>query len=318
METPIGLGGNRRPYDPLDYTLTAYAGTPIARPDTYSSLIQMTYMQSRFGTCGSHAGAEVASIIFGLPLSPKFLWKIIKTIDSYGLNSGTDIRSIFKALQRGICEYSLMPNPTEIGEYPESLTIEVYSDISEITAAQRQNALKYVVPNYAIEDNPTSDQIKDAIFQHKAVILLVDCGDGWYKPSWANKDVNPLHLGKFVGHHFIAASQYGLTVIDGTNSWSTEWGDNGLFHFLENYMPHVLEMGIPIMPTAATYQFNNNLYFGMLVNPDVHALQVKLGVLPATGNFGPLTFAAVRKYQIARNISGTGFVGPLTRAQLNS
>lgn len=315
----LGLGGNIRPRDSRDYSLSAFLGSPIPRPDTYISTVPMTYMQSRFGTCGAHMIAEIASIIYGKPLSPKYAWKIIKTIDNFGLDEGTDIRSAFKGAQQGICEYQLMPNPTEVGEYPADVTIEQYSDIKEITPAQKQNASQYTIPNYAIVDNPTMNQIKDTIFQHKAVGLLVDCGDGWYLPSWANSDVNPLHLGNFVGHHFICASQYELTIIDGPNSWSIAWGDKGMFHFLENYLPHVLEMGVPIMPDVATYKFNNNLYFGLMNNADVHALQARLGVIPATGNFGPLTLAAVIKYQKDNNISpAIGFVGPITRAKLNS
>jgi peptidoglycan hydrolase-like protein with peptidoglycan-binding domain len=36
-----------------------------------------------------------------------------------------------------------------------------------------------------------------------------------------------------------------------------------------------------------------------------------------TGNFGPLTFAAVMRYQKAQGFMPVGSVGPLTRAQLN-
>jgi peptidoglycan hydrolase-like protein with peptidoglycan-binding domain len=51
---------------------------------------------------------------------------------------------------------------------------------------------------------------------------------------------------------------------------------------------------------------------------DVSALQAKLGVSPATGYFGSITKAAVMAYQAANGISSTGYVGPLTRAQLNA
>ena len=51
---------------------------------------------------------------------------------------------------------------------------------------------------------------------------------------------------------------------------------------------------------------------------DVTALQNAIGVSPATGYFGSITKAAVVAYQKAHGISGTGYVGPLTRASLNS
>jgi peptidoglycan hydrolase-like protein with peptidoglycan-binding domain len=317
METPFGFGGQPRTVDKRDYPITAFAGLPVTKPDSYSSHVPKIFMQSKFVTCGAHMGAQIASIIYGKPLSPKYLWKQIKQIDGFGLNDGTDIRSVFKALQSGTCEYDLMPNPSD-GEYPQGYTIEQYSDISEVTQAQKDNAKQYSIPNYALTYAPTLEDIKTAIYQHKCVGLLVDCGDGWYTPSWANSDVNPLHTGNFVAHHFITASSYGLTLIDGANSWSMAWGDNGMFHFLENYLPHVLEMGVPIMPDVATYKFNNDLYFGMRNNPDVHALQVRLNVLPATGNFGFITLGAVQKYQRANGIVPSfGYVGLKTRAQLN-
>jgi peptidoglycan hydrolase-like protein with peptidoglycan-binding domain len=53
-------------------------------------------------------------------------------------------------------------------------------------------------------------------------------------------------------------------------------------------------------------------------NADVLRLQIRLGVYPQTGYFGTITFAAVVKYQGANNITPTGFVGPITRAKLNS
>ena len=74
---------------------------------------------------------------------------------------------------------------------------------------------------------------------------------------------------------------------------------------------------------AATFNFNNNLHIGMK-NDEVKQLQIRLateGFFKAnpTGYFGTVTFAAVKAYQTAHNITpATGFVGPLTRTALNS
>ena len=67
---------------------------------------------------------------------------------------------------------------------------------------------------------------------------------------------------------------------------------------------------------TATASFTRNLTVGS-TGADVTALQVKLGVTPATGYFGSITKAAVIAYQTANGISGTGYVGPLTLASLN-
>lgn len=67
-----------------------------------------------------------------------------------------------------------------------------------------------------------------------------------------------------------------------------------------------------------------NLKLGMRSDAQVAIMQNLLmskgflGSGNSTGNFGPLTFAAVRTYQGANAIDTTGFVGPLTRASMNA
>lgn len=74
---------------------------------------------------------------------------------------------------------------------------------------------------------------------------------------------------------------------------------------------------------ASTFNFKRDLRFGSKLSPDVLELQkilVAKGFLAAdgaTGYFGQMTFAAVKKYQQANGIDPTGFVGPATRAKLN-
>jgi peptidoglycan hydrolase-like protein with peptidoglycan-binding domain len=63
--------------------------------------------------------------------------------------------------------------------------------------------------------------------------------------------------------------------------------------------------------------FTTDLKLGMK-SDEVKTLQIKLGVTPATGYFGPKTLAAVKKFQAENGIPTTGYVGPLTRTALNS
>ena len=61
-------------------------------------------------------------------------------------------------------------------------------------------------------------------------------------------------------------------------------------------------------------------------NSDVKCLQQFLkskgpGIYPeglVTGYFGPLTKAAVQRYQLSQSIITTGYFGPLTRAAVNN
>jgi hypothetical protein len=73
--------------------------------------------------------------------------------------------------------------------------------------------------------------------------------------------------------------------------------------------------------TGGPYTFNNDLWYGA-TNAEVVELQKYLigeNYLSSTarGYFGPLTLAAVRKFQEEKYISTTGYVGPLTRGALN-
>ncbi|MDD3860440.1 MAG: peptidoglycan-binding domain-containing protein [Bacteroidales bacterium] len=79
----------------------------------------------------------------------------------------------------------------------------------------------------------------------------------------------------------------------------------------------------PTTPSTAVC-FTTDLQLGM-TSSDVTSLQTVLAKDPAiypegltTGYFGPLTLAAVKKYQAANNIITTGYVGPLTRGALNA
>lgn len=67
------------------------------------------------------------------------------------------------------------------------------------------------------------------------------------------------------------------------------------------------------------FVFTRNLWLGMN-NNDVLELQKRLGIDYSTGpgNFGPKTLISVIQYQKANGISPTGFVGPITRASLNT
>jgi len=72
----------------------------------------------------------------------------------------------------------------------------------------------------------------------------------------------------------------------------------------------------------ATFNFTTDLRFGMEGN-DITELQKRLTVEgvysgPITGYFGQLTLQAVKTYQSKVGVSATGFVGPLTRGQLNT
>lgn len=97
--------------------------------------------------------------------------------------------------------------------------------------------------------------------------------------------------------------------------------------------PQVNQSSVPItapVPVGQvlgvkSFRFLTNLRSGMSAN-DIKELQKRLRAegfftfRADTGYFGPITFAAVKAYQRAHPAIGyiTGFVGPLTRTELNS
>lgn len=314
--SPLGFGGVERRVDERDFQLGAYQ-LPTDRPDIFlpnlSSLA--VYYQGEYPSCGAHAGAFFNSKLQSdrtsttKTLSPKYLWKQIKYIDGYPLEDGTDMTSIFKSLaSTGDCDLALMQNTFDS-------SLAEYSRIKDITVAIQSNGVQNLVRNYAFTNRPTMEQIKQAIYRNRAVIALVDIGDGWWLPDWAH--VLPLRLGNKVGHHFVVLWGYDATKVYFRNSWGTSWGDNGNGYFTSSYIPHVLEIGTALaLPNQ--YIFTKDMQYGDANNDVIH-LQRRLKVVPDSGWFGPITRNAVIKYQQDNGISpAAGYVGPITRTRLNT
>jgi hypothetical protein len=246
MDAPFGFGANPRPADNRDYRL-GLAGAPAKRPAVYMpdySQLPVKY-QGKYGTCGGHAGSALVSFLDILDLSPKFLWKQIRLIDKKAGDEGTDMRSIFKALQNvGDCREELCPDDLESDYFK-------YTDPSAITDAMLDDAYPHGITSYAFIDNPSMEQIKQSIYGFKAVLARVECGSGWYTDkagngSWLEKEVLPSRLGTFDSGHFIVLWGYDEKYVYFRNSWSAEWGRKGDGYFDASYLPHVTEIGTAI------------------------------------------------------------------------
>ena len=197
-----------------------------------------------------------------------------------------------------------------------------------------------------------------------AVMILRRIGDTyWMKngiSTWKKSDLFPMPLPKTItgGHEELLygyeVQPNGKTLIKWLNHWSDSWGsttgnrfgtdpqshDGGFgTEYLEDWIPNIGEVrvfvpAIPVVPPVDTfkYTFNKDMKLGDK-SGDVLALQHALkinGEFPAsqifTGNFGPITFQAVKDFQQKYAsevltpgglINPTGYVGSYTRAKLN-
>lgn len=312
---PLGFGGIERTVDERDFQLGSYQIPGQIPPAFIQSVSDIpVFYQGTYGTCGAHAGSFFDSKLqsdrqrITRILSPKFLWAMIKQIDGFSLEEGTDMRSIFRSLiMTGNCDLALFPNSLDV-------SVAAYSAIKNVTDLMRLNGYQNQLKNYAFTNNPTFDQIKQAIYKNKAVIALVDIGDGWWLPDWAH--VLPIKLGSKVGHHFIVLHSYDEKYIYFRNSWGPTWGNKGDGYFDISYVTHVLEIGTSII-LPNQFIFTKDLQRGDSGN-DVTQLQRRLNV-EQVSYFGPLTQAAVKIYQISHGITPiSGYCGMKTRFWLNT
>lgn len=312
---PGAMGALPRTIKSTDYHADSFAsGAPT--PVSSSTAVPLYYMQNQEPCCGADLTTQYLNIIFGCVGSPEFTWKNIRKIDglsaSDGSNSGT-LGIVAKTV--GTCDLSQMPDNSLLSNAD-------YAQYVDITPEMLATAATRKIANYAFIENPTLQQIKDNIFNHRAVGLRVNCGDGWWVNGWSEAATCPLRLGNYVDDHFILATGFDATYVYFANSWSTAWGREGMGYFDQSYIPYVKELIIfvppitPVTPTPAKYIFTQTMMFGQ-TSADIHALQVKLGVTP-TGFFGLQTLLAVGAYQKAHGLFVTGFVWTSTLALLNS
>jgi hypothetical protein len=280
--------------------------------------------QGKQPACGAHSGGALQGIRKQSRFSPRFQWAGIKTFDGSPIEAGTDIRSIFKSLTKanGSLDFDSMGNEV-------SLSLEDYAHPA-ISQAQVDLASKSKGDGYGFAHEMSFNGIKQFISDHGPCILLIQVGpEFWTAPngqiSWQEKDILPLRPpSKIISGHFVVAHSFDEDYVYFLNSFSDAWGRKGHGYFGLNYIQWVRDAGT-LFPLA----FTKDLSFGM-TDPDVLRLQkvlnqqfiTRVAALgpgspgQETEYFGPKTKAAVQRFQTLHDLPSTGFVGPLTRAQL--
>lgn len=182
---PEVLGAIPRPHDTRDLPLGA-AQVPVARPPVFVqdiSWFKRNY-QGHTAFCGEHAGSHLKAILDFAVLSnqgrknPRYGSIKLKdpkspVYDGFGLDAGTDMRSIFKWLQKiGADDFEPLENNVTLPSHE-------YCNPAVITPDMDANASTSKISNYAF-GNTDFESICQYAFQNKAVLLLIKCDDGFW------------------------------------------------------------------------------------------------------------------------------------------
>lgn len=316
------FGGIERVQQQTDVLIGSFAGIE-STPENYNTEIIGTGIienQNQTPSCGAHAGASLKNTLEdGFRGSPEYLWKAMRLVDKLSPDDGSNMLTIMERLSnRGICPFNDMPNNSLVSNAE-------YADPSTLTSQMDKDAHR--IGTYGFTFNPTFQQIKDAIYQHKAVILLLRVGAEFWTAengiaSWQEKDILPLdpNRAQITSGHFVTAKAFDKDFIYFQNEWSDSWGKKGWGYFGEDYAYRVAEMGSQIHENAK-YIFTKVLRFGMK-SFDVAQLQKVLNSQGSTllvdGQFGNKTMIAVQLFQTKHGLVSDGIVGNKTNAVLNS
>lgn len=228
------LGAVERPVDARDRLV----GSVSPFPATYmqdKAFNAPIYYQGKRPACGAHAGAWLYTYLTGKKYTPRATWIDIKK-DGTSPSDGTDMRSIFKSMQKtGVEPFEPRENDVSLDDIPY--------------ASGTVSPTKEKIGAYGFNDSIGFDALKSLIYQNGAAILLMRVGktmwtDSNGNNSWQEKDILPLKVpSEIVSGHFVVAHSYDEKNIYFANSWSTDWGRKGHGYFGADYMPLVIESG---------------------------------------------------------------------------
>lgn len=283
--------------------------------------------QNGSSSCGGQAWATLAEVLEAAftgtleERSAKYVYA--QTYQHGGGSTGRDNAVVFA--EQGVARETTCPS-YQNGAPPNEAFMTRGQDISE---SARQDA-KFARAFPYIQVGTNIDSVAQFIRDTQGVILGID---GENNGTWIS--AFPQVPNQVQWRHWIYAGKAkminGVKHIGCLNSWG-DVGDHGCQWLPEAYFTsghvwsgwsHIFN-GQPIPPSFA-HNFTIDLKFGM-AGDEVKALQTALQIegvfptgIPATGFFGNISRDAVKKYQVKYQIvPSVGYVGPLTRARLNS
>lgn len=213
---PKNLGALERPKDPRDILLGSVQA-PVQIPTLFipdvRSWLQRNY-QGQTPFCGEHAGTHLkvildnaASTAIGRK-SPRYGAVKLKSpsspvYDGFAIDAGTTMTAVFKWLEKvGADDYAPLENDV-------TLPLATYCEPSAVTPVMDANAAISLISSYAFGGTDFTS-LCQAIYQNKAVILLIKCDEGFWGTA------TPTFTTPTYGH-FVVAYGYdaeGIYVVD--------------------------------------------------------------------------------------------------------
>lgn len=244
------LGVIAKPSDARDFTLDDIA-PPAATPPP--AFVPTIYNQNQEPACGAHMAAQLINFLNpGVTCSPEFIWDEIRLLDKLPVTSGSDIRTVFKAIQNsGACDLTLLPNNT-------TLSNALYASPANITKAEVINALPRRITFYGFGTPTTFEALQQTVNLYGMVGAQINLGTEFYMANgistWDPNLLFPLKNGTPVDGHFLVlisaavAEKFGIVNPNPSfqyfvNSWGATWGEKGIGWFAQDYMNHIVELG---------------------------------------------------------------------------
>jgi hypothetical protein len=187
---PKNLGARERTKDPRDIQLGSVQA-PVSIPTAFLphiAWLQRNY-QGATPFCGEHGGTHFKAIIDNNSLpgnpterkNPRYGTIKLKTpsspvYDGFPIADGTTLIAIFKWLEKvGADDYEPLENDI-------LLPLETYCDPSVVTPDMDANAAASTINSYAFSGTDF-ESLCQAIYQNKAVLILIKCDDGFWGTS---------------------------------------------------------------------------------------------------------------------------------------
>lgn len=242
------LGVKDKPQDDRDFTIE-----DIAPPTSTVPFVPYVYNQNQEPACGAHMAAQLVNFLNpGVTCSPEFIWDEIRLLDKYPATAGSDIRTVFKAIQNsGSCDLTLVPNDT-------TLSNALYASPTHITKAAVMNALPRRITFYGFGKPTSWEGLQQTVNLYGMVGAQINLGTEFYMANgvgtWNPDLLFPLKQGTPIDGHFLVLVSHEVAKVFGienpnplfqyfVNSWGNSWGANGVGWFDQTYMNHIVELG---------------------------------------------------------------------------